>query len=103
MVRGPDYSDDEWVVLLYYFRNRPEPEHTDSHPALQRFAASIGRRPSSVDSSLRNIKSYVANAGLSHGAARMRAVVDRYRQQSATLTADAQVALSRINMGATLP
>ena len=103
MVRGPDYSDDEWVALLYYFGNRPEPEHTDSHPALQTFAASIGRPASSVDSSLRNIKSYVAGAGLSHGASRMRAVVDRYGLNPTALTPDAQAALRRINPGAVLP
>ncbi len=103
MPSGSLYSVDEWTVLLYYFKNRPEPEHTDSHPALQAFAASIGRTASSVDSSLRNIKSYIAGAGLSHGASMMRAVVDAYSNQPAKLASDTQAALGRINPSASLP
>ena len=102
MVSGRVYTEDEWTVLLYYFLNRPEPEHTDSHPSLQAFARSIGRTPGSVDSSLRNIKSYRLDAGLSHGATRMRVVVDRYQEQPLLLRADAEAALGRINPGATL-
>ena len=103
MVRGPSYSDDEWVVLLWYFMNRPEPEHTDSHPACMALASSIGRTPGSVDASLRNIKNYVADAGFSHGAERMLAVVDEYYTQPTALRAAAQAALGRINPNATLP
>lgn len=96
-------SKDEWIVLLYYFMNRPQPTQTDSHGALQVFARDFGRTPGSIDASMRNIKSYVADAGFPHGAETMRRVVDRYQNRAALLRSDARAALARINPRATLP
>ena len=103
MSRTGLYSEDEWIVLLYYFLNRPEPAQTDSHQALQDFALVLGRTPGSVDASMRNIKAYVSGPGFPHGSSVMRSVVDQYRGQSAQLRHAAQAALHRINPGASLP
>ena len=103
MLRSGKYSEDEWTVLYYYFLNRPEPTQTDSHAALQAFARDFGRTAGSVDASMRNIKSHVADAGLPHGAKTMRRVVARYQNRAAELRTAATVAMSRINPRANLP
>lgn len=103
IIRRRTYSRDEWIVLLYYFYNCPEPTQTDSHPALQAFAGGFGRTVGSIDKQMRTIKSYVAAAGLTHGAKTMRAVVDRYQNKPAALRIAAKAALRRINPHAVLP
>ena len=105
MVRSRTYSRDEWTVLLYYFRTEPEPTHTDSHPALQRFARQIGRTPGKVDASLRNIKlELIGTAGFEHGSSAMREITREYGAMPVTELREAAIeALSRVNPTAALP
>lgn len=94
---GRPISRDEWIVLLDYFFHSPEPTHTDSHPKCKRLADEIGRRPGTVDSSLRNLKSiYTGAHGRTHAAGTARAVHDEYRNRRSQLRRDARSALLRI-------
>jgi len=98
------YSQDEWIVLYYYFHNLPERTQTDSHTILQGFARDFGRTPGSIDASMRNIKAYVTGPGFPHGASAMRSTVDRYSKLTrAALKNAARTALARINPTAKLP
>jgi len=74
------YSRDEWVLLYKYYVDHDTSEHTDSHPNLIKFAGELGRFPSSVDLSLRNIHAYVEGPGMPHSSSIMKDVVDAYRQ-----------------------
>jgi len=96
MQTGP-LSRDEWIVLLDYFFRSPEPTHTDSHPECRKLAVSIGRSPSTVDFSLRNLKSVrTAAHGMPHVAATARRVYSRYHNRLSNLQQEAALALLRI-------
>ena len=95
---GRTISRDEWVVLLDYFFRSPEPTHTDSHPKCKGLADEIGRSASSVDSSLRNLKSIHTGAhGRSHAASAAREVYKAYKGKLPQLRKDARAAMARIH------
>ena len=103
-MRGPDYSRDEWIILLHYFLTQPELTHTNSHYQLERFAAAIGRTPGSVDASLRNIKlALTGSAGLEHGSSVMRDVVRELASAPVALREAAIQSLARKNPAASFP
>ncbi len=79
-------TEEEWVVLLDYFFQSPEPTHTDSHPLCHQLAQLLGRTPGSVDSSLRNIKSiHTGAAGFTHASKLARDVYESHATDLATL------------------
>lgn len=94
---GRPISRDEWIVLLDYFFHSPEPTHTDSHPECKRLADELGRRPGTVDSSLRNLKSIHTGArGRTHAASTARDVYNAYKNRRSQLRKEARLASARV-------
>lgn len=82
---GRAYSRDEWILLYEYYTTHETPEQDDANPVLRAFANELGRSPSSVDKSLRNIRAYCEGPGLANNAAMMKEVVDQYKGNPSAL------------------
>ena len=98
---GRALNRDEWTTILDYYYRMPEAYHTDSHRECIAFAATIGRPPGTVDSSLRNIKSVDKGRGrpniASAGIEVYKYYAERPREE---LVAAAGRAMKRMNASA---
>ena len=101
---GRPLTEDEWLVLLDYFFRSPEPTHTDSHPACQDLAHRLGRPPSTVDFSLRNLKNIdTRSSGMSHAASTARRLYSEYVNRREHLRHSAARVLVRIEQSRLSP
>src|SRR2546427_12701320 len=95
---GRRLTREEWIVLLDYFFEFPEPSHTDSHPACRAMARAIGRPAGTIDSSLRDLMYVHTNGarGRPNIAEEGRRIYREFRHDRTRLHSEAIASLARI-------